>query len=432
MRRILFLCLFLVVAFAAGWAADNAGEFSLNWLGYYIEGSVSFLLIALVLGSALIWIILHWINTLLHLPSDLKRERERLQNEKGLELLTQAMIAASESDPKRAKLHLAKARKYLSNSPLPRLMQLQLAARDKDIDAVHQQFLQLQNYDSTKALALRGLAEQSINQGDMDEALKHTETLLKIAPNLPSTQLLAIDIFACHHRWQEAEKLIKRAYSQRHITADLHKRTAATLAAQQAVIMLEQKNRSGAMEAFKKAVSIDPSLQPAAIHYSELLHQIGKTSQAAKILRYSWKTSPHPAVAEQYQKLYQDLAPEKKVKKLQELAQQNKNSLESQILLAKAAMIGEKWDEAKNYLKIGLSKQNTVALCQMMAKLYNRGYNNETEERRWLEKAITATPDATWLCLNCKDMPLNWRAHCGICFDFASIYWQPERPLAAI
>ena len=93
-------------------------------------------------------------------------------------------------------------------------------------------------------------------------------------------------------------------------------------------------------------------------------------------------------------------------------------------------MQAEQWDSAKNYLKIGLSKQQTVALCRLMAKLYKKGYGDEVEERRWLDKAITASPDANWQCTHCGAKPKEWHAHCKECHNFASIQWLPETFMA--
>ncbi|GEM_PF-5046201 len=426
MRKIILLLSIIAIALGASWMADHAGQFSLNWLGWQIEGSVAFLLVALLLSASLIWLIMHWLNALFHIPSELRKERKRLMSGKGLDHITQAMIAASENDTKSSQKHLDKARHFLPDSPLPRLMQLQLAGRQKDSKLAHQQFTQLQHFAPTKALALRGLAEQARKQGDMDLALTYTDDLLKEAPNNVTSQKLAIDIFSYHRRWQEALKLVKQAYAQKHLNADEYKRANATIAMQQATTMLEEKNRQSAMEMLKKATSADPSLQPAAIQYAELLRQIGKPAQAAKILRNSWKHTPHPEVAKAHAELFKDMTPEKQAKKAKELAKQNSQALETQTLLAEAAMQAEEWDNAKNHLKIGMSKQETVTLCRLMAQLYKKGYSDETEERRWLDKAITATPDASWQCTHCGAQPEDWRAHCKECYDFANIYWRPE------
>ena len=431
MRKLLILLLIVAVAFAAGWVADNAGEFSLDWLGWKVEGSVAFLLIALMVASALIWLVLHWLNALLKVPSEIRKERERLLASKGLEQLTQAMLASSENDEKTAQKHLKKARGYLPDSPLPRLMQLQIAGREKDTQLAGQQLVQLQHYSATKPLALRGLAEQARAAGKMDEALVHIDALLEVAPQQATTQKLAIDILSYHKRWAQALKIAKQAYAARYLTVDEYKRAKATIGMQQAASMLADKNRQGAMETLKKAFATDATLQPVAIEYSRLLKQVGKVSQAAKVLKSAWKHAPHAKIAETYQELYADLSPERQCKKIQELAKQNSDHLESQIILAECAMTLEKWDEAKNYLKLGINKQNTVTLCRLMAKLYKRGYKDESEERRWLDKAITAVEDAHWQCATCGDKPESWVAHCEQCHDFASINWRPDKPLSA-
>ena len=431
MRKILLLLVILAIAFGASWFADHAGEFRLNWLGWQIEGSVAVLLVAVILASALIWLALHWLNSLLHLPSELRKERERLMGQKGLDHLTQAMIAASENDTKKAQKHLTKSRDYLPDSPLPRLLQLQQAGHQKDQTLAHQQFQQLQHYAPTKPLALRGLAEQARGAGKMNEALTHVEALLNEAPNLASTRKLAIDVLSYHQRWQESLKLIKQAFAQNQLSGDEYKRAKATLYMQQATQMQEEKNREGAMAVLKKAVATDPSLQPAVLEYAKQLKQIGKDSAALKTLRNGWKHAPHPEVAAAYRSFYEELAPEKRAKKMKDLAKENPQALESQIILAESAIECEDWEVAKNYLKIGLSKQQTVTLCRLMAELYKKGYGDETEERRWLDKAVTAISDANWRCNHCEAPAKEWMAHCSECHDFATINYLPVRAVAA-
>lgn len=431
MRKILLFILIFALAGGASWFANHAGSFEMHWLGWHIEGSVAFLLICFIAISVVLWLILHWLNAILSLPKELKKERNRLLNEKGLQAMTNALIASSENDGELAKKHLNKARNYLPDSPLPRLLQLQVAGRSQDAVGAHQQFVQLQSFDSTKHLALRGLAEQARVDGKMDEALTHTEALLEQAPEQASTQKLAIDIFSYHRRWQEALRLLKKAYAQRNITVDEYRRARATVAMQQASLMMKEQNRQGAMDMLKKATTTDPSLQPAAVAYAKLLKQVGKNSHAVKILKQSWKHSPHPQVAATYLELFADLDPAKKAKKLQELARQNSESIESHIVQSQAAMLLEEWDIAKNHLKVGLSKQTTIGLCKQMAALQDKGFKNEAEHRKWLEKAVTATPDASWHCLNCGSQPEDWEAHCRTCYDFASIHWMPEKALTA-
>jgi HemY protein len=424
--------LFVVIALASGasWLANHAGEFELEWFGWQVSGSATFLAIALFFAAALIWLLMHWLNALLKLPADLRKERNHLMNAKGLEEVTKALIASSDGDGEAAKKYLKRANQFLPDSPLPQLMQLQLAGKTADSALAQKQFAKLQHFDSTKALGLRGLAEQARLSGKMDEALRHVEALLKEAPNQAATQRLAVDLLSYHRRWQEAEKTLKQSYAASNITKDQFQRAQATIALQQAQLMLEESNRQGAMEMLKKATSADISLQPATIKYAELLKQIGKSNQAIKLIRKAWKYAPHPDLATLHAECYSELSEEKQRRKMQDLAKQNPESVESDALLAKAAMDAENWDEAKNHLKVALSKQQRVGLCRMMAELYKKGFADEEAERKWLDKAVVAVDDPTWQCNSCHQQHDSWDAHCSNCHDFASIHWLPQRPLA--
>lgn len=424
MKLLLYIAFLIIVTSGASWLGDHAGHVTLVWLGYEIETSMAVLLPALLVTFLLLWLILHWLYQLWSLPRRLGEKHHYNAQKKGMDALTQAMVAYSEQDAHSAQKSLDKARRYLADSPLPGIIQLQIAAQEKNTGIAQKQFLKLEQYETTRPLALRGMIEQARLQGDMQTAQEKTRELLKFSPNHATSQQLATDILSYHRHWQEAIKWLKKAHQQGHVQKEDYKHLHASILTQQGLCALADKNREAALSLFRKAHQMAPRLAIATTHYVMLLKQVGKNTKAYAAIRESWAAQPSQLLADSFCDLYADLPQEKFARKARELARIREGSYEANLLLAEAEMRLKAWDKAQNHLKAAMSIRTTIRLCRMMAALQRKGYQNESEERLWLERAVSAKPDAQWQCLNCDDTPEEWQLHCQQCNHFSSVEWK--------
>lgn len=427
LRNLLLLLGLVGLAAAAGWVAEHPGRLTLDWFGWRVETSAAFLALAVAAFTALFWIFLRLTYALLFMPRSLARRRSGLQQERGLQALTDAFVALGEQDHAAAQKYIAEAERRLSNPALPRLLGLQLARQQGDDAALRRQFDALQESPQTLPLALRGLMEESRRDDRMDEALAHADKLLKLRPRHKPTLLLALDLYSFHRRWQEALLLISRAQKRLMLSGAEARHLTAVISLEQAHAMLTEQNRGSAREMAKAAFKKDPALTAAAALLAGLYAEENKPSHAFATLRKAWAAEPHPALAAQAEKLFASLPPEKRLSKMQELVKSHPQRWESLMAVARAALAAQDYALARQSLKAALGQRETVSLCKLMADLEQQEKKDSAQARVWLDKAATAFPDTGWHCSACGHTPTEWHAHCPECRHFDSIRWQPPR-----
>lgn len=426
-QRILIFIALMTLALVASWLAEHPGTMELQWLDYEIKTSAAFLLVALTVLVLTLWFLIKLLIGLLHFPKDFKQARKIVDHERGLEALTEAFIALGERDHDRARQQIGKAERYLPSPTLPRLMQLQLVQQSGQIEKLKTQFKLLESSPQTRPIALKGLIEEARRFGRMEEALQHAETLLSLQPRDPSAVRKVIDIYSYHHRWQEALQIAIRAQNRRIIPREEIRSLKTAIYMEQAETALEERNRSSATELLKSALKMDPGHTSAAAKLADIYLQTGKKGLAVRVLRRAWKFTPHPDLAAMHQKIYEDLPADKQLRKAKDMVKGQPAAIESQLTVARAAIKAEQWETARNHLKIALTKQETVTACKLMAELEEKEHQDESESKRWLERAAVATADPVWQCGHCGHQPKRWRAHCRKCYHFNAIRWTLDR-----
>ena len=94
-----------------------------------------------------------------------------------------------------------------------------------------------------------------------------------------------------------------------------------------------------------------------------------------------------------------------------------------------ASLRARDWDQARNYLKAALAKDEQVRIYQMFATLEQEATGDRESIMSWLSKAAHAKPSPTWNCTTCGTAHAEWKAVCHECDSFAHIVW--DRPMPA-
>ncbi|MDC0195262.1 hypothetical protein OAJ82_03255, partial [Alphaproteobacteria bacterium] len=88
----------------------------------------------------------------------------------------------------------------------------------------------------------------------------------------------------------------------------------------------------------------------------------------------------------------------------------NDRSEDSKILLTKALIIEEKWEEARNEVKTLLDVQPTKQVCLLMAEI-EKGENNDVQKfNSWMLRAKNGAEDKMWICVISKETQDDWSA----------------------
>ena len=414
LRKVSYLLWLAVFGLGFAWLADNPGEFSLRWLGYEIETSVYFIALAALVFAVLVWAVLSLIAAGARLPSEMARNNAARRQQKGLDALTEAFIALGEQNPQAAQRHVQRATSLLPDSSLPHLLQAQLYRQADNSTALRNEFTALQSHAKTRALALKGLVEEARARGAMDEALAQAQELQRNTPRSATALVTLADLLSYHHRTEEAVQLLQRSRWSRIMPARRLKHLMAVVYAEGALHLLSQGKEEAAGSYLRKAVARAPELTAASLLLAQQHYKNKDSSAAEKILVRAWKHQPHEATLALMLQNNADLDAELLALKLENLARQNGEAVESTLAFSEAALRRRQPEKARQILQDALERRPQPSLFQALDALDNG----------LVQEANPLDVPSSWNCLQCATLLPAWQAHCPVCRYFDTVQWK--------
>lgn len=396
MLRVLFFFLaVLAIAFGVTRFADRPGSVTLTWLGYEIETSVFVAILALaaaLLALALVWSAL---RHLLASPAALSRYMRRHQEERGLEALSQGLIAVGAGDKDQARKFAALARKKLPNEPLTSLLRAQAAQLQGDRSEARRIFEAMAAQPRTELLGLRGLFLEARREDQMEAARQFAERAMERNPDLGWSVNALFELQCRAGDWEGALKTLGVARRQKHVEKDVAERRRAVLLTAQAIEAEDgdiERARALALEANKLA----PGLVPAAEIAARAQVSQGSLSRAGRIVQKAWELSPHPELALAYAHLRPGNSPRDRLDRVKSLAEFAPESEESPIAVAAAAIEAHDWAEARAALAPLVANAPSARVCSLMARIEGGENSDQGRVREWLARAVRAPRDPVW------------------------------------
>ena len=184
MRLIVFLLVITAAAYGLAQVADRPGTVTLTWLGYQVEVSVLFAIVALgavLVAAALAWSLLRYIVTR---PAELSRQLRERKEERGMEALSQGLIAVGAGDREQAGKFASLARKRLPNEPLTALLRAQAAQLRGDREEARRIFQSMAEQPRTELLGLRGLFLEARREEETEAARQFAQRAMERNPDL--------------------------------------------------------------------------------------------------------------------------------------------------------------------------------------------------------------------------------------------------------
>jgi HemY protein len=381
-------------------------------------------------------------------PTEYGVFRRNRRQAKGFRALTRGLVAVAAGDPAEAKRLARTAHGLLDKSPLTLLLAAQAAQLEGDETAAQRYFEALSKSPEAALLGLRGLATAALKRGDEEAALKYSEQALQAYPHAEWAAETA-------HRLQvksgrPAEESLKALIRAGTMSAKQGQHRRAVLLAERArqALLPETVNADldAALRSAREALKLDAAFVPARLILANLLVRMGKKREAAKLIEQDWDSNPHPLLARAYAETEPGERPADRLKRLDRLARQNPNHVETHRALGMTALAAGLWSDARKHLeKLVAAERNSGGLSHATARamaLLEEGEHGSTPEgrvaaRRWLDQAAEAAPDPAWICATCghpgEAGPASghWQAVCPSCAAIDSYRWQrPALPAA--
>ncbi len=396
LRLVAFLLSCAAAAVGLHWLADRPGVLSIDWQGYQIETSVFQALVLLVLTIALGVFLWNLARSLWKSPATVGQLITRRRERRGLDALSEGMIAIGSGDRSLATRAALQARKSLPNEPLTHLLRAQTAQLSGDTATSRRIFEAMLASPDTEQLGLRGLFLEAQREGEAEPARQFAERALKANPALGWPIDALFDLQCRAQDWDAALETLATGRRHNHIDRKVADRRRAVLLAGKAQD-LEHDSGDEALAFALDAHKLAPDLVPAAAVAGRVLAGKGQTAQAAKVIQRTWKLSPHPDLATAYAYARVGDSPSDRIERVRQLAKLDPNASEGAIALATAAIDARDWQTAREALTPYLDPSRlTQRIATLMARIEGGDQGDSGRVREWFARAVHAPRDPAW------------------------------------
>lgn len=424
MKLLGFLIRILLLVALVIWLADRPGSAQVEWRGYVMETSAAVLAV-LVAAIVYAFVLLHRVwRFLVDGPRfwRLRRKTERLED--GHAELSRGLAAIAAGDPAEAGKRAVKARRMLGETPVTRLLQAQAAQMAGDERSAKALFEAMTQDPETAILGYRGLIMAALRAGDLDEATRQMQRVEQAQKNVPWLHLVKFDLASRSGNWIAAEAALGKARKSRVLKGPVADRAEAAVLLAHAKSALREDNPRLALDLAEKARRSAPDWVPAALILAEAQIKTDHSRAALRTVEKAWRKAPHPQLMPLALWAQGATKSIEAYKLVDRITRDNKSAFASQMALADAALKADLWGEARRYL-VGIVNRGeaTQLTYQMLARLDRRENANEKAAAGWLARAVTAPPDAQWLCTTCGAAHEYWEASCNLCGAFNRMEW---------
>lgn len=395
LRLLAFLVAVILIAFFVAPFVDSPGIVTFNWLGY--EGEMSAVVAVATILLILVILLLAWsaIRFVFTRPAAMSRYLRHRKEERGLDALSQGLIAVSAGDREQAQKYTSLAWRRLPDEPLTGLLRAQTAQLTGERREARRIFEAMAAQPRTELLGLRGLYLEARRENELEAARQFAERAVERDPDLPWSVTALFELQCSAGDWEGALKTLEIARRHKQIDRETADRRRAVLLAARAMDV-EQSDTGRFRALATEANKLAPGLVPAADMAARALVSQNNVSKAGRVLTKAWELSPHPDIASAYAHLRPGDSTHDRLKRVKSLVSHAPDGPEAPIAVASAAFEAREWAEARNALMPLLDDDPSARVCTLMARIEGGEHGDQGRVREWLARALRAPRDPVW------------------------------------
>lgn len=427
LRALWFLIQVTVIVLAAIWLLERPGTVELTAFDYSFTIQAGLFLILFLVAAFALSLLVKLLMAIVSLPGWIGNWGKKRRKARAMRQLTQgyALLAAGQAD-KALKL----ARRIQSVLPEARALALLLEAQANRVmgnDAsAATAYQQLMKDKDAAFLGLKGLLGQSISTGRTEQALDYAHKAVKMHPKaawvvktLYDLQITARDFDAAKHTLKKAVKL--GALTKVQAASD----EVAMLMYQ--ADKLEEAGRSDeALRLIERAVKLDPVFTPSVVALAQSLIARGKARKAQLLVETAWKSRPHPALLDIWDKLAPANTSRDMMKRMrwyETLVSLNANSDLGQLAAAREALEHNLSGEAQGYLARAQTIRESAELYRLQLAAERKASASDSTIRALEDKLYKAPPAPVWSCRKTGIVYVSWAPIARPHGSFNTIEW---------
>lgn len=435
-KVILFILIVSTLTLGAGILLDTGGGLQIAAAGYeFTLGPLQALILLAALFAAL-WLVMKLAGLLVAVfrflngdETAISRYFDRNRERKGFQALTEGMLALAAGEGRLALNRAIKAEKYLAEPHLTTLLVAQAAEAAGDTRRATEAYKELLASDTTRFVAIRGLLNQKLAEGDVETALKLAEKAHALKPKHLETHDILLKLQAESRDWKGARATLGAKLKAGALPKDVYRRRDAVLALQQAQGVMDEGATVEAREAAIDANKQSPDLIPAAAMAARALVDKGDKKTATRVLKKAWDAKPHPDLAAAFADIEPAETPQARLKRFKTLTANHPDHEETRLLMAELNIAAEEFPEARRSLGNIVETHPTRRALAIMAAIERGEGSDDAVVRGWLSKALTAPRGPQWCCDKCQAVHASWDPICDNCGGFDTLSWRepPEK-----
>lgn len=430
--------IFLLIGLAAV-LVGVSGKTHIDVQAYSIEVSTGVFLLCLLVIVALLLFLGRLFYDFMRLPSDIKMSIRSRRQSKGYQALITSIAASSAGDYAQAYHQAKRAYRLLPQEQTAIALLLKAQAADylghhRDSTASYQALLANKN---SAFLGLKGLMNQSLDQGDQVQALLFAREALTQQPRQPLLIKAVYELELANRLWGDALIHLKAVHGTK-VYGDVEYCQAMQVLY---LILAQDAHGQGRfseeMSGLKKAYALDVYFIPAAVMLAYAYIRRGKYLKARGIVKKIWCAHPHPDLLPVWEELFPSNTVKgdvgiAKLKWFEWVLSFQPENVDALCACAQAAMDAGLWGEARGFLERASLIRPTVKVYTLWSVLEERMSRHDSA-KLYKEKALRAVSDAAWICAKTHRVFDRWVGVVEPEGYFNSLVWGfvPEKTVIA-
>lgn len=430
-KVLIFFAIVAALAFGAVQLMALSGAMTIQFAGSEVVLGPLHVVIGLLVLVAVLWVMLKLLSllgaVLRFIGGDntaLFRNSERNRMRRGVDALSEGLVALATGDSVQAMAKAKKASKLLDKPEVTNLVMAQAAEQNGDKQMAADTYKKLLESDKTRFVGVQGLLKQKLAEGETQTALKLAEKAIEIQPTHADTQSTLLKLQTGEEDWSGARKTLSTQFKQDIIPRDLHRRRDGVMALSEARAEREAGRLEAAHELAIEANRLSPDFVPAAVLAARGYVEQGKPKYAERVLKAAWGNHPHPDLASAFDAVVPEETSADRLKRFETLVKSNAKHPESRLTMAELHIAGEDYAAARVDMGDLADTNPTMRSLTVLAAIERGEAAPDHVVRELLTKALVAQRDPEWICDSCGEVHKAWEPVCFNCEAFDTVSWK--------
>ena len=401
----------------AAFFSNSNGKVVIEWFGWQVTTSPSFLIISSLLIFFFIYIVLSFILSLYNFPKKTLLKIEKRKKNNAITALNEGIIASFYGNKKEVLKNLNIAKKSLNDTPLLILLELQNSLYKGEQNHTFTLLTKMLEIKVLKPLAIKSLIAYSIKNKDQN---LFNNMLNKSLDRRIDLSWIQKDIFKfCiqNNNWNDLSNYLEKKIS---VSSKTNKEILSITYFQTALRHYYLKETNNAKKFLKKAIQLNNFFPPFMELYCKL-NLAENQNQLIKILRKYWLINPNPNIEQCLENSFTDKNALSKLKIISKILVKNNHLYYKYLILGKLKYKAKIWGSSKSDLKKSISFKPSKEAYFFLYKIEKQLKRNESLTQELKSLYDKSTNDIYWKCTVCKLNYNNWYSFCNSCNSFNSI-----------